>query len=160
MGRVLLKFNPYDNSFTSIPCPTGGTGYVALSFDGTYLWIGRTGPSPFNRIYKRFIHLRKWDFIPGVNISFAIISVGADYTVKDSDNTVLVDAFSGNITITLPTAVGRKGKIFNIKKIDSSANSVIIDPGTQTIDGNSTYTIGTQYESVTLISDNLNWFII
>jgi hypothetical protein len=38
--------------------------------------------------------------------------------------------------MTLPTAASSTGKVFYIKKIDSSANSVIIDgAGAETIDG-------------------------
>lgn len=48
----------------------------------------------------------------------------------------MVDATSGSLTMTLPTAASSTGKVFYIKKIDSSANSVIIDgAGAETIDG-------------------------
>jgi hypothetical protein len=73
---------------------------------------------------------------------------------------VLVDATSGNLTVNLPTAVANTAKI-TVKKIDSSANTVIIDGNTtQTIDGSLTKTIEFQYTSVSLISNGSNWFIV
>jgi hypothetical protein len=62
--------------------------------------------------------------------------------------------------MNLPTAVGNTAKI-TVKKTDSSANTVVVDANsTQTIDGSLTKTIEFQYTSITLISDNANWFII
>ena len=51
-------------------------------------------------------------------------------------------------------------KTMTIKKIDSSINSVIIDGSGALIDGSATYTIYTQYDSVTLQWDGTNWNII
>jgi len=52
---------------------------------------------------------------------------------------------------------------FHIKKIDSSANTVSIepdDPGPELIDGAVSAIISTQYNSITVVSDGSNWFII
>ena len=75
--------------------------------------------------------------------------------------TILVNAASSNITINLPAAlVGFNNKI-TIKKIDSSANTVTIDPdGAETIDGQSSYDLILQYDSITVTSDGTQWYII
>lgn len=81
-------------------------------------------------------------------------------TATKGFNIILCNCTSGTITINLPTAAGNKA-IFNIKKTDSSANTVTNDPAsTETIDGGSTAVLQVQYESITLISDNSNWIII
>jgi len=52
---------------------------------------------------------------------------------------------------------------FHIKKIDSTANTVSIepdDPGPELIDGAVQAVISTQYDSITVVSDGSNWFII
>lgn len=73
---------------------------------------------------------------------------------------ILCDCTSNNITINLPTAIGNTAR-YKIKKIDSSSNTVIIDPfGTQTIDGSTTVTISKQYLALELVSDNTNLSII
>jgi hypothetical protein len=53
-------------------------------------------------------------------------TVNSNYTILVSDGTILVDASGGPVSITLPTAASANGLIFNIKKIDSSANAVTL----------------------------------
>lgn len=80
----------------------------------------------------------------------------ATYTAAQSDNTI--DATSGTFTITLPTAVGIKGKIYTIK----NSGAGVITVGTtssQTIDGSTTYSLATQYKYVTIQSNNANWIV-
>lgn len=88
-------------------------------------------------------------------------TVTTDYTIPLSDYTILADASSNTITTTLPTANGNAGKIYNIKKTDSSNNVVTIDGNsTDTIDGDETYEISIQYESITVQSTGTEWVII
>ena len=85
----------------------------------------------------------------------------SNYTATVFDEVVLVDATSGNITISLPTSVGNGGKNFKVKKVDASANTVTIDPNSsQTIDGVATKVITTQYAFINVVSDSNNWFEI
>jgi prefoldin subunit 5 len=98
-----------------------------------------------------------------VNGSFAvpITTTTSNYTLSSNDYSVLANASSGAITITLPTASGIAGRIYVIKKIDSSANAVTITPNTgQTIDGANSYALSTQYKYVVLQSTGSNWVII
>ena len=83
------------------------------------------------------------------------------YTTTPTDDTILCDATSGSITINLLTAVGISGKKYNIKKIDSTSNSVTIDPdGAETIDGETSITITGENDNYTIQSDGTNWRII
>lgn len=92
--------------------------------------------------------------------SLSTVTKTANYTATTSDTVILADATSGNITITLYTAVGNQGKQISIKKIDSSANTVTIDPNsTETVDGSLTAVISVQNVSLTMTSDNANWYI-
>ena len=78
-----------------------------------------------------------------------------------TNRTIFADASSGDITIDLPTASGIGGRIYNIKKIDTTSNKVVLNPsGSETIDGELTVDIIRAYESVTLQSDGANWYII
>ena len=83
-------------------------------------------------------------------------AVTSTYTVLNNDYTI--DATSGTFTITLPTAVGCQGRIYNIK---NSGTGVI------TIDGNSSETIDgaltrslVQWETLTIQSTNAGWIIL
>lgn len=83
------------------------------------------------------------------------------YTLTNSDYSVTCDATSAAFTVTLPTAVGRTGRIYTIKKIDSTAYAVTVDgAATETIDGSLTYSLGYQNESITIQSNGANWIII
>lgn len=81
-------------------------------------------------------------------------------TITNANSVALVDASTGVVTITIPTAVTNKGKVFNIKKTDSSLNGVIISPAVGTIDGSATKTLAFQYDSLMLVSDGANYFLI
>ena len=99
------------------------------------------------------------DMLDGYHISYLpITTVTANTTLTDLQHTILVDASGGNITITLPAPT--TGKVYVIKKIDSSTNTVTVDAGTQTIDGANTKTLSAQYEVLRIQSDGSNWYVI
>lgn len=84
-----------------------------------------------------------------------------NYNVSLTDSVILVNANSGAVTISLPTAIGNNGFHLTVKKLNSSTNLVNITPyGTQTIDGLSPVSLLTQYTSLDIISDGANWNII
>jgi len=71
-----------------------------------------------------------------------------------------VDDSGWSSTINLPTAVGLLNESYSYIRTDISLNTTTLDPdGTETINSNPSLTIW-KGESVTLISDNANWFII
>ena len=83
------------------------------------------------------------------------------YTAVTTDYTILCNAIASSFTVTLPTAVDNAGKVFIIKKIDGTGNTVTIDAdGIETIDGELTQPISTQYDAITVQSDDTNWYII
>jgi hypothetical protein len=94
-------------------------------------------------------------------IAHSISTKTANYTTVVTDTTILVNTQPQNVTVTLLTAAAVTGKLFTIKKIDSTANTVTISTtSAQTIDGASTFTINTAYSGVNLQSDGSNWWII
>ena len=86
----------------------------------------------------------------------------ANYTMTESDYTVLCDTTSGGFTISLPAASGCSGRIYVIKKItgNSGTNNITIDPnGSETIDGATTYALQCR-SNVIIQSDGSNWWIL
>jgi Repeat of unknown function (DUF5907) len=82
------------------------------------------------------------------------------YSITTTDEIILVNASSGNITLTLPTAVANT-EAYDVKKIDSSTNTVTVNTtSSQTIDGGATAVLQVQYASITLVSDGSNWFVV
>ncbi len=93
--------------------------------------------------------------------SLALVTKTAAYTATDSDTVILCDATAGAFTVTLPTAVGRTGRVFYIKKIDATVNAITLDgDGAETIDGGTTQVISIQYNALKLISDGSEWHIL
>lgn len=98
--------------------------------------------------------------IPAAGTGTLFVQVSANTTLNGSNTSVLVNAAAGPITITLPNAVG-DNHLYIIKKIDASANPVtVITLNSQTIDGLSTSGLGNQFSSMTVKSDNANWWLI
>ncbi len=94
------------------------------------------------------------------NGSFAlpIVSKIANYTLTSSDHTVI--ASGAGTTITLPTAVNIQGRIYVIKRNDSTNNITVNTTSLQTIDGATSLTLSTNYQVIMVQSDNANWQII
>jgi len=85
-----------------------------------------------------------------------IRTVGADAAILTTDYTIHATA---GLNLTLPSAVGNGGIVYNIKNI--SANTVIVSGvGGETIDGQTSFSLSTQYQSITLQSTNSNWIIL
>lgn len=83
------------------------------------------------------------------------------YTALSTDGILICDCTSGAITITLPAVSGTTGKRYTIKKIDSTNSEVTVDgSGSETIDDSTTAIITGQYDSITIISDGSEWWII
>lgn len=91
----------------------------------------------------------------------AVATKTATYTALDTDHVILCDASTGAFTITLPASAGRTGRMYYIKKIDSSDNPVTIDPNaSELLDGGLTAVLTSQYISLTIVCDGSNWHIL
>lgn len=85
----------------------------------------------------------------------------ANYTATTDDYFLAGDASGGSFTFTLPAASGNTGLQFFFKKIDTSGNTITIDGNaSETIDGATTRVINTQYETVGIICNGSNWYVI
>jgi len=106
--------------------------------------------------------LTRTNMLAGAVAKFNVASKTAGYDLLSaSDDVILADATSGGFTLGLPASSGLTGRVFIIKKIDSSANVVTIDANsTETIDGETTLTLYNQFESVRIMSDGTNWVVI
>lgn len=78
------------------------------------------------------------------------------YTASVNE-TVLCDASGAAFTVTLPPV--DDSTHVTVKKTDSSANAVTVDsPNSETIDGASSVSLASQYDTVTITSDGTNYF--
>ena len=79
--------------------------------------------------------------------------------MSNTSDVVFMDTTSGPINVYVPTAAGQGGKEIMVKLKAGSNSGVLIASGAQTIDGQSQFAVYNLYESITLISDDSNWFI-
>lgn len=92
----------------------------------------------------------------GGSFCAAYVAKTANYTATILDYTI--DCTSNTFTVTLPTAVGITGRIYNIK--NSGAGTITVDGGaSETIDGNLTISL-TQFSSAMIQSTGTNWIIL
>lgn len=87
-----------------------------------------------------------------------VTSITADHTAETAE-VVLADASGGAVTVTLPGPAA--ADLVTVKKTDSSANGVTIaTPNSETIDGDASRTLTSQYVAREITSDGTDYYII
>jgi len=79
-----------------------------------------------------------------------------------TQSVISCDATAGAVTVNLPAvATAGEGKVYIIKKSDAGANKVTVDASTtETIDGELTYELASQYAYVVLYCNGTSWDVI
>lgn len=100
----------------------------------------------------------------GTGQTWATTTKSADYTLTVSDFVVVVDASAASRNMTLPPSTG-DGRVFVIKKIDSSTNVVTVTADTtgtaDLIDGLAAWTLTTQWDSLMLVASAADkWSVV
>jgi len=100
--------------------------------------------------------------IPGTTV-LSTVHTAVDYTILVSDQYIGVTSTAAPRVLTLPSAVtAGDGKYFIIKDESGGAqtNNITLSPVlVQTIDGDASFIIDSNYGAVGIISDGANWFI-
>jgi hypothetical protein len=97
----------------------------------------------------------------GAGIEVTVVTKTTDFTLGTATDVILADASAGAITISLPAAANASGKLFWIKKIDSSANLVTVDPdGSECIDQYTSLALCERGDAVQIVSNASQWWII
>ena len=138
----------------SLAAPTGNPS------GGSFFWID----SSSNNLIQRKPDGSVVDITASASASRPIVTTVSSNTtisITGSEQIVRGDTTSSNVTTTLPTASGITGHIIILKRISAGTNTWTIDANsTETIDGDLTAVLTTQYESITIFSNGTNWEII
>lgn len=86
-------------------------------------------------------------------------TITASATILSTDDVVLVDTALGNVTATLPSAVGLEGKVLLFKLIDATNTLTIDGDGSETIEGSTTRDVVESNRTFEIVSDGSNWVI-
>ena len=82
--------------------------------------------------------------------------VATNTTILSTDYTINATA---GLVLTLPTAVGNGGLMYHIKNT-STGNVIVSGVGGETLDGQPSFEMSTQYQSIKVQSTNSNWIIL
>jgi hypothetical protein len=87
-----------------------------------------------------------------------VTSVTQSYGMNEADRYVLADASGGALTVTMPSAIGLKGREYTVIRTNGGGNAVTVDgDGSETISGAANVSLSSQWDRVTMVSDNSNW---
>lgn len=87
-------------------------------------------------------------------------NINSSYSIQTGDDTIFVDCSLSNVILSLPSASNLGGKQFHIKRKSGNYGLTVTSSGSETIDNSQSFTLHSNYQAITLISDNTNWFII
>jgi hypothetical protein len=142
---------------------TDGNAVIVQGYNGQYI-----GDVPtFSLLNREWIHLwvvnATWYLVDRSPLPAAlpvVTTVTANTVVGTVDATILADATSGALTITLPDPATSPGEKVTVKKKDAGAALVTVVPSLGTIDGDTSFALEFQGEYVRVQSDGGNWYII
>ena len=83
----------------------------------------------------------------------------ANYTMGEGDFLVIGNTSGGTFTVTLPTAVGKLGRLYKVKQTGGATSLTVGTTSSQTIDGSTTATLTTN-QAIEVISDGSNWVVL
>ncbi|PIT99534.1 MAG: hypothetical protein COT74_11080 [Bdellovibrionales bacterium CG10_big_fil_rev_8_21_14_0_10_45_34] len=134
---------------TSVPNPNPGI----IVFDA------------LDQVFKGKAWSSGWHILSPTSAVGSIQTKNANYSLVASDDVVIGDANGGTFTLTLPAASSNSGKVYQLKRVDTTAwvatNHVAIGTsGSDEIDGESSTSLNTQFESLTVVSDGSTWHIL
>lgn len=115
-------------------------------------------------LIKDFFNFTNTEFVNKKGQKFArTVFTGSVYSSTTTDYLIAVTGLSTTVTIGLPRPklVG-VGKTYVIKdEVGGAATTTItvVSQGEETIDGASSYSISTNYQSNSFYTDGANWFI-
>jgi len=142
---------------------SGAGGVTGTGTSGTIvLWSGASTIADSSNITESgTVVSLSGSLLVANGLSMATVAKTSGYTATAADYTILCDASSAAFTVTLPAATSHTGRIYHIKKTDSSGNGVTVDGnGSETIDGATTQVISTQYDSLMIQCDGTTWHIL
>lgn len=100
------------------------------------------------------------DLVTDVSNAFeySVQSINSDITLAIG-TTYLLDT-SANRTLTLPIPLPNAFIVVKDATGNAEENVITFDGDGSFIDGEPTYVMGSEYESITLVSDGSNWFLV
>jgi len=155
-----------------VPASNGGTGYNSFT-TGDILYANSPttlnilpAAAAGNALISQGVGVApiwgKIDLATSTSGTFSrsVTTISSNYTILTTDN-VIVCQGDADFTVTLPTAVGCKGKVYLVKSICSeTVNITLSTTSNQLFDNAGSSLPISQYGFFEVISDGSNWIII
>lgn len=156
-GTVDVHNSGTINGATSYVMDTDEPFFTVYNTGSEYKIMSAYGKFPDPQTFTDDVTLDGGIYTPVTSID----DTDSPYTVLATDSVIIADATSGAITVNLPAVSGTDGRTIRVKKIDSSANAVTLDGNSsETIDDATTRVLSSQYDSITIVSDDSEWWIV
>jgi len=154
-GKVMTIYNAgtFDITLLNENAFSLAANRIVTQFNATFLIrAGRSCTLEYDATNSRW---RVISLVPGSLIhSIKTFSL----TLTENEDVVMLDATTGAFTVTLPAAGLVVGKVFFLKKIDSTSNALTIDPNlAELIDEKSTIVLSAPHHSLHVVSTGLGW---
>jgi len=159
VGEAGIKYNSVANAYQrDDPGGHDPDFWLGDPSGATYWVLPKTRPTGSSKLLRgKTDGTTEW-VVGGVGAAPTVVSKTANYTASDTDGVILCDASGGAFTVTLSATTS--GREHVVKKTDSSANAVTVSPPTGNIDGSSSASLASQYDSIKMVSDGTDWWIV
>jgi hypothetical protein len=92
--------------------------------------------------------------------SYEATTLNVNFNANDSTCGFFCNTASNSLTITLPSATGRSGRVYFIKKISANNTVTIATTGGNAIDGAASINLVANNACRLVMSNGANWFVI
>ncbi len=94
-------------------------------------------------------------------VAYYVVSINATQSPYSAGNQsfILANCLDGAVTISLPSASTCQGRVYEIKKTDTTATALTISPASGLIDDAASVVLTIPWHSVKLVSDGNHWFV-
>ena len=95
-----------------------------------------------------------------INDNYETITITTTYTALATDRVIFCDASGGAFTLTLPASVDGKTYVIKDKNTASATDTITVSPTAGLLDGATSFPIDSLNQSLTVIGDGTNYWII
>lgn len=89
-----------------------------------------------------------------------VVTTATSMRATVGDFVILADSSASVVTVTLPPPADAIYKRFDVKKLDGTANVVVIAPESGNVDGSASKSLSVQYQALTFVSDGVGYWVI
>ena len=149
----IMYYDGTSMGHNKIQLRTTENGFVVSKESGVNAFVGFTALEDLSANITDLDYTQK--IYVDTKLSRQVFNINTSTTADNISNIDYVYNISGGSTLTLPTAVGNTNE-YKINNVDTIPCDIVAD-GVETIDGLSLFTLISQYDSITLISDGASW---